>query len=164
MLHLEPASPNNSLRNIPDRKLVGVQYQDKRTVRFEELLSETIHESLRDVLGGGVRGAIYEFMEREYSVPRNDLPKHLDELFTVFQQNFGLKAKDVIARAFAKKLYAKLNFEFHPIPKFGFTDYLTLVKRRMAERGTDYTQKPASTVTPNALTVLLELPQLEQTS
>jgi hypothetical protein len=137
MLHLEAARNTGNLsHSTSGRQPVTLQCQDQRGHRLEEALSEAIHECLKDILGGRAREAIYAFMEREYSVAGNELPKHLDELFTVFQQNFGVKAKDVIARAFAKKLYAKLDFEFHPIPKFEFADYLAMIKRRMAAEGT----------------------------
>ena len=145
MFHLEAArNTGNLLHNTPDRQSVTLQYQEKRGNQLEDALSESIHECLKDILGGRVREAIYAFMEREHSVTRNELPKHLDELFTVFQQNFGVKAKDVIARAFAKKLYAKLDFEFHPIPKFEFFDYLAIIKRRMALEGTQDTSESAT--------------------
>lgn len=142
VLHLESATNSGNLpHNTSNRQFVARQYQDNRADRCEKVLSEAIHECLKDILGGRAREAIYAFMEREYSVARNELPKHLDELFTVFQQNFGVKAKGVIARAFAKKLYAKLNFEFQPIPKFEFADYLAIIRRRMAAEGTDYAEK-----------------------
>ena len=97
----------------------------------EKALSEAIHECLQEILGCGVRQAIYEFMERRHSVPRNELTKHVEELFSVFQQNFGVKATDVIARAFAKKLCAKLDIEFHPVPKLEFVDYLAIIRRKI---------------------------------
>lgn len=134
MIQLEAARNTRSLPHdlSPNRQAVARQDQYRRTDSCERVLSETIHECIKDILGDRVREAIYTFMEREYSVTRNELPAHLDELFTAFQQNFGVKAKDVIARAFAKKLYSKLDVEFHPIPKFEFVDYLAIIKRKMA--------------------------------
>ena len=133
MLNLESTTNSETTpRNPPNQKAALFQNPDKLADGFERTLSEAVHECLKDIFGGPARDAIYAFMEREYSVARSNLPKHLDELFTVFHQNFGAQAKYIIGRAFAKKLYAKLDFEFSPIPKFEFVDYLTIIKQKMA--------------------------------
>ncbi|HUK28970.1 MAG TPA: hypothetical protein VLV31_11135 [Candidatus Acidoferrales bacterium] len=138
MLNLESTTNPETTPQTPSTgQPIIFQHREKFADGFEKKLSETVHECLKDIFGGPARDVIYTFMEQEYSVARNNLPKHLDELFTVFHQSLGAQAKAVIGRAFAKKLYAKLDFEFHPIPKFEFADYLAIIKKRIAMEGTN---------------------------
>ena len=99
---------------------------------FGKLLAGSIDESMTDLLGTRVREAVYDFMERKYSVARNEISQHLDELFKLFENNFGVASKKVIGRAFAKKVYSKLEWEFIPIPNFEFADYIDSIKARIA--------------------------------
>ena len=99
---------------------------------FAKLLSDSIFESMTDLLGIRVREAVYDFMERKYSVARNEIVQHLDQLFTLFDSNFGVTVRKVISRAFVKKVYSKLEWEFLPIPNFEFADYIDTIKTRIA--------------------------------
>jgi len=111
------------------------------TQSCETLFSDAIHESLSDLLGGRATEAIYDFMKRKYSVDRSELPKHLDELSTLFEQTFGVAAKNVITEACAKRVYAKLDLGFRPISNFEFADYLALIRTRMRKEGMDRAEK-----------------------
>lgn len=99
---------------------------------FAALLSDSIDESLTDLLGIRAREAVYDFMEREYSVARNELAQHLDQLFHLFANTFGAAGRKVIGRAFAKKVYSKLEWEFVPMADFEFADYIDAIKAKIA--------------------------------
>jgi hypothetical protein len=93
-----------------------------------KLLSESINEALTDLIGSRAREAIYDYMERKHSVGRNEIPKHLDSLFTLFEGTFGVGGKKVIGRIIAKKVYAKLDWEFESLPNLEFADYMERIK------------------------------------
>lgn len=95
------------------------------------LLSDSIDEVLTDLFGTRAREAIYDYVERNRSIARNEIPDHLDELFTLFERNFGAPCKKVIGRVIAKKVYSKLDWKFYPIPNFEFNDYLEQIKTRL---------------------------------
>ena len=98
-----------------------------------ELLSESIHETLTELLGRRVRESVYDYLERKHSVARNEIPEHLDELFNLLEQYFGVRGMNVIGRAIAKRICLKMNWEFTPIPKFEFADYVRTIKARIAQ-------------------------------
>jgi hypothetical protein len=102
-----------------------------------KLLSDSIGEALTDLIGTRAREAIYDYVERNHSIARSEIPDHLDELFTLFERNFGVASKKVIGRVIAKKVYSKLDWEFYPIPNFEFNDYLEKIKTRLAREVLD---------------------------
>lgn len=95
------------------------------------LLSDSICEALTDLIGSRTREAIYEYMERKHSVRRNEIPEHLDSLFTLFERTFGRKGKKVIGRIIAEKVYAKLDWEFESLPSLEFADYMERIKTKI---------------------------------
>ena len=97
------------------------------------LLSDSIDEALTDLLGSRAREAIYDYMERNYSVARNEIPERLDDLFKLFEGYFGVKSKNVIGRVIARNVYSKLDWEFESIPNFEFGDYLEIIRTRVAK-------------------------------
>ncbi len=96
-----------------------------------KLLSDSIGEALTDLVGTRAREAIYDYMERNHSVARSEIPEHLDELFRLFGRNFGVASRKVIGRVIAKRVYAKLDWEFHPVSAFELNDYLEGIKARL---------------------------------
>jgi hypothetical protein len=102
-----------------------------------KLLSDSIGEALTDLIGTRAREAIYDYIERNHSIARSEIPDHLDELFTLFERNFGVASKTVIGRVIAKKVYTKLDLEFYSIPHFEFIDYLEKIKTRLAREVLD---------------------------
>ncbi len=95
---------------------------------LRRLLSDSIGEALTDLLGTRAREAIYDYMERNRSVARGEIPYHLDELFKLFERNFGAASKRVIGRVIAKRVYSKLEWEFNPIRNFEFNDHPERIK------------------------------------
>jgi hypothetical protein len=89
-----------------------------------KLLSDSIDEALTDLVGTRAREAIYDCVERNHSIARIEIPNHLEELFSLFEHHFGPASAQVIGRVIAKKAYSKLDWEFRPIPKFEFNDYM----------------------------------------
>ncbi len=102
-----------------------------------KLLSDSIGEVLTDLVGTRAREAVYDYMERNHSIARSEIPHHLDELFRLFERNFGVASKKVIGMVIAKKVYSKLDWEFHPIPNFEFTDYLERIKTKLTKEVLD---------------------------
>ena len=97
-----------------------------------DLLFDCISEALTDLVGSRAREAIYDFMERKHSVGRNEIPEHLDSLFTLFEGIFGGGGKKVIGRIIVKKVYAKLDWEIESLPNLEFADYMEKIKTKIA--------------------------------
>jgi hypothetical protein len=101
------------------------------------LLSDSISETLTDLLGSRTREAIYDYMERKHFVGRNDIPENLDTLFTIFDDTFGVNGTKVIGRTIAKKVYAKLDWEFESLPSLEFADYMERIKTKITDEASE---------------------------
>jgi hypothetical protein len=120
------------------------------------LLSDSISETLTDLLGSRTREAIYDYMERKHFVVRSEIPEHLDNLFTIFEDTFGINATKVIGRTIAKKVYAKLDWEFESSPNLEFADYLERIKTKITSEASEQSvdDDPESEDDPVSETVL----------
>ncbi len=78
----------------------------------DEILLDMIDESLYELFGTRPREALYDHLERNYGIAREELPKHLDEFSSVLRKNFGASGRTV-ERRIAKKFCAKMGKEFH---------------------------------------------------
>jgi len=114
-------------RHIP----VPSEYREPNTLG--KLLSDSIDEVLINLVGTRAREATYDYMERNHSTARSEIPGHLDEFLSLFERTFGVAGRKVIGRAIAKKVYSKLDLEFYPIPHFELTDYLERIKTGFAK-------------------------------
>jgi hypothetical protein len=75
----------------------------------EVLIAESVDETLLDLVGRRVRGAIYDCLEEDCEIPRSDIPARLDEFFQVMERTFGQEVGKMIAREFWFKLGVKSN-------------------------------------------------------
>lgn len=117
---------SHSNAEAPDTGVVGASGNT-----LDALLFECIDETLTDLLGRLTKEAIYDYLERNCSLARNEIPGHLDDFFNLLEKTFG-KGSKTIGKVIARKLYAKLEWEFEEIPNFGFVDYLERIRGRIA--------------------------------
>ena len=102
---------------------------------LDELLLECIDGVLTDVLGTRAREAVYDHLERNCLMSRSELPHRLDDFSSLLEGVFG-KGNKTITKAIAKRLYAKLSWEFVEIPHFELNDYLDRIRLRIATEST----------------------------
>lgn len=100
------------------------------TDAFSALLLESIDEALTDLLGRKAREAVYDYLERNCLVARNELPARLEAFVTLLDDTFG-KGSKTIGRVVAKRLHSKLEWEFVEVPGYGLVDYVEAVKARI---------------------------------
>jgi len=98
--------------------------------RFESLILESIDETLGDLLGKRAREAVYDHLERNCFIARSEIPRCLDDFFSVLETTFG-KGSKTIGKVIAKRIYAKLGWEFTEVPNLEFKDYLGMIKGRL---------------------------------
>ena len=100
------------------------------TDAFSALLLEAIDEALTDLLGRRAREAVYDYLERNCLVARNELPTRLEAFLTLLDDTFG-KGSKTIGRVVARRLYSKLEWEFIEVPGYELVDYVEAVKARI---------------------------------
>lgn len=64
---------------------------DKKDV--DRLLLESLDEVLDDLLGKHVRGPFYDYMERNYHIGREEMPKRLGDFLLILERTFVRAAK-----------------------------------------------------------------------
>jgi hypothetical protein len=98
-------------------------------------LLESVDEALSDLLGSRSREAVYDYLERNCSLARNDIPTRLDDFFRLLNETFG-KGGTTIGKVIAKKLYLRLGLDFVEIQSYGLMDYVETARARV-EKGVE---------------------------
>jgi hypothetical protein len=99
---LEERALQAGVRNMPDGKGHYVA-SSVQTSPFGDLLLESIDEALTDLLGGRAREAVYDHLERNCLVARNELSSKLGTFLTLLDDTFG-KGGKTIGKVVARKL------------------------------------------------------------
>jgi hypothetical protein len=97
---------------------------------LNDLILDSIDETLSDLLGTRGRDLIYDHIARNYSFGREDIPLHLNEFLILLETTFS-KGSKTICRTIIRRLYSKLGWDFNPVPCFGLNDYLEATKARI---------------------------------
>jgi hypothetical protein len=79
---------------------------DKKDIN--RLLLESLDDVLDDLLGRQVRESFYDYMERNYYVGRDDIPRRLGDFILILERTFGKSGK-TIERTIARRLCATLG-------------------------------------------------------
>jgi hypothetical protein len=101
----------------------------ERPVTFNGLLLESLESVLRSILGSKACDAILTHLETNCSISRRDIPRNIDLIFDVLQENFGRGAM-TIGNAMVRNLYEKLGWSFTEVGGFDFHDYLEAARAR----------------------------------
>lgn len=91
--------------------------------RSEPMLLQCVDEALADLLGCRARKAVYDHLERQLYLARDQIPRRMSEFSRVLEANFG-KGGATIERAIARKFYLKLEMPFVIYPGFRLEDYV----------------------------------------
>ena len=97
---------------------------------IDHLLVESMDEALTGLLGERAREAVFEHLERNCLLTREEIPNRLGDFFALMDETFG-KGGKTIARVIAKRLYAKLGWEYVEIPSYEFEDYVRVARDRL---------------------------------
>jgi len=100
------------------------------TNQFGALLLESIDEALTDLLGRRAREAIYDHLERDHRVARNELPDQIETFVELLQETFGRGGK-TIGKVVARRLFSKLDWEFNEIPGYDLGEYVETARERI---------------------------------
>ena len=83
--------------------------QDKiyRQRKFDESLSEAIDEALTS-MGAPIKNTIYFKLENSFNIPKDEIPKHIDEFMVFLYKTFGLGAS-LFELKVMQHLHSKIN-------------------------------------------------------
>ena len=75
--------------------------------KFDEYLIEAIDEALSS-LGAPVKNTVYFQLENSFNMPKNEIPKQIDEFTDIMHKIFGLGASRLEIK-FMKNLHSKIK-------------------------------------------------------
>ncbi len=101
------------------------------TSTLDSLLSDCIDQVLSDLVGGKAKEAFYDYMERNYAVAREDIPRNFGKFYSLTEEVCG-KGSRTIARCIMKRLWERLGWTFVDMPDFMFSDFLETTRARIA--------------------------------
>jgi hypothetical protein len=93
------------------------------TKESDILLLEAIDQVLADLLGTSSREIIYNYLERNCSMSRREVPERLVDFCHVLETTFGRGAV-TIERTITRKFYSKLGRKFIDYPGYTLVEYV----------------------------------------
>jgi hypothetical protein len=128
----------NPLRELGNRNSGGLgstpAYTGARTI--EALLGDCIDHVLSEVLGTKARAAIYDYMERNYAVAKEDIPTNMSKFFALIGEAFG-NGNRTIARCIVRRMWQEMGWVFPDTPGLEFWDYMEIARARMAREAVE---------------------------
>jgi CRP-like cAMP-binding protein len=99
---------------------------------LDDVLVECVDQGLQRLIGRKATEAIYDHLERNYSLKREDIPKKLDTFTKLTKSIFGEKGSGTVERRIAKLLWENLGWRFQAIQGLELIDYVNLARERIA--------------------------------
>jgi predicted lipid-binding transport protein (Tim44 family) len=99
---------------------------------LDALVAETMDAVLNELIGKKPTEAIYDYLERDSSVAREEILQNTDKLFEVIEGLFGKKGSKVVSTCIAKRVFQNLDWEFVPVEGFQLSDYIEMARARIA--------------------------------
>jgi len=97
--------------------------------RFDELLSETMDGTIRQVFGESASELIYGLMERHVPMKRKEVGEKFEAFYACLEKLLGSEGAQIIRATSLRRLCLKLRREYEEVEKyFSFLDKLYEVK------------------------------------
>ena len=106
--------------------------EDEALRNFDHVLTEAIDGTVSALLSRTVLTALYEHLEKHYSIEYEALPANLKTLHLVLQRTIGFAASTTVERAIAKALYARLKIHFRSTTNLSLLEYVDEAKKNLA--------------------------------
>jgi hypothetical protein len=87
-------------------------------------LTESIRETLAQLLSPKVSETLFEHLEKVYSVKKDEIPSRLNMLLLALDTTFGPRSSRVIGKAIARRFYSRLGLEFSDDPQRTLVGYV----------------------------------------
>ena len=113
------------------RARIGLTVMSKQEESREQLsnyvIDHIIEKSLKQAFGEASARLIYDQLERNHHLTREDIPKNLEMFFSSIEEMYGFGAK-VLKRTVLKKLHTKLGLKYEEKEGYNFSDYIRELK------------------------------------
>jgi hypothetical protein len=93
----------------------------------DQLLLGCIDAVLTELLGEKVREAIYDYVARQSSLAKEEIPAHIDEFSELLVKTLGRGAA-TLERRIASRLYNTLGLEFVDVPNLSLNEHVARIR------------------------------------
>lgn len=112
---------------------------------FDKILLEVVDQGIRNVLGEPAVRFIYDYIEKNFSLRRNDIPVELEVFAEGLDEMLGSGAK-VIENYIVKNLCSHLGFNYQCKKDYRFSDYVRKIevkflRSRLKSRSINFEQE-----------------------
>ena len=97
---------------------------------FNDVLVESIDETITDLLSRAVVDALYAHLQSFHHISRDEIPHRLDTLLTTLEKIFGASSQ-IITKTIARRFYLKLGLEFTGNPSHTLLEYVDDAKMKL---------------------------------
>jgi hypothetical protein len=113
-------------QQLPALSIEIASTAEKQSVKtpFEDAVTESI-DAILSLLGNINKQAIYRYLEKRYSIKKEEIPNNIAEFAEAFEQTFGSVAK-LIEVKIIERLHSKYK-DFSYVPANGEVDFLEYI-------------------------------------
>jgi len=97
---------------------------------FNKLLLKVIDEELKQIFGEAATLIIYNHLEKNYSLKRQEIPEKL-EVFIGGLEEFLSSGAQVVEKIILQKVYSSFGFQRQIKEGYSFIDYVTELKKNI---------------------------------
>jgi hypothetical protein len=105
---------------------------EEKTKSFDEILAEAVDEGLK-TLGESGKHMIFFYLEKDFSVKKNEIAKNPEALAQGLEKIFKAGAS-VLEKIILEKLYLKLGLKYVERSDYSFIDYVKKAKDEIQKK------------------------------
>jgi len=98
--------------------------------KFNKLLLKVIDEELKQIFGEAATLIIYNYLENNYSLKREEIPEKI-EVFTRGLEEFLSSGAQVVQKIILQKLSSCFEVQCQVKEGYSFVDYVTGIKNKL---------------------------------
>lgn len=98
--------------------------------KFNKLLLKVIDEELKQIFGEAATLIIYNHLEKNYSLKREEIPEKI-EVFIRGLEEFLSSGAQVVEKIILKKVYSSFGLQCQIKEGYSFIDYVTKLKKNI---------------------------------
>jgi len=99
--------------------------------KFDKILLDVVDQGIREVFEETAVQFIYNYLERNSSLRREDIPEKIDIFVEGLEEMLGSGAK-VIEKLILKNLYSHLGINYQEMEGYRFSDYIREIEVKLS--------------------------------
>jgi len=99
--------------------------------KFDKILLDVVDQGIRDVFGETAVQFIYDYLDKNSSLGRDDIPKKPEIFVEGLEEMLGSGAK-VVEKLILKNLYSHFGVNYQEREGYGFSDYIREIEVKLS--------------------------------